>query len=218
MKILTKYSGFTLAEVLITLGVIGVVAAMTLPTLIQNYQKQVTINRLKETYSILSQAIKMSELDNGDVSEWNYPEATVQSHIDWINKYLAPYMKNIQIEDGQFESYPRANIKLANGTIVQIWNNRSSTEVHAFVMFSDKPINGKTKFVFKIGTPGKNALFKDKKGIRPYDYTDGYTGNDIRTILKDAPTFGCHKDDSSKMLCTALIMYDGWKIEKDYPW
>lgn len=37
----TKYAliGFTLAEVLITLGVIGIVAAMTLPALVQNYQK-----------------------------------------------------------------------------------------------------------------------------------------------------------------------------------
>ncbi len=34
--------GFTLAEVLITLGIIGVVAAITIPSLITNYQKTVT--------------------------------------------------------------------------------------------------------------------------------------------------------------------------------
>ena len=39
----TKF-GFTLAEVLITLGIIGVVAALTLPSLVTNYQKQVTVN------------------------------------------------------------------------------------------------------------------------------------------------------------------------------
>ena len=39
---------FTLAEVLITLGIIGIVAAMTIPTLITNYQKNITITRLKE--------------------------------------------------------------------------------------------------------------------------------------------------------------------------
>lgn len=37
---------FTLAETLITLGVIGVVAALTLPTLINSYKKQVTTARL----------------------------------------------------------------------------------------------------------------------------------------------------------------------------
>ena len=45
---------FTLAEVLITLGVIGVVAALTLPTLIQNYEKHVITNRLKVNFNIMS--------------------------------------------------------------------------------------------------------------------------------------------------------------------
>ena len=36
-----KKLAFTLAEVLITLGIIGVVAALTLPALISNYKKQV---------------------------------------------------------------------------------------------------------------------------------------------------------------------------------
>lgn len=39
---------FTMAEVLITLGIIGIVAAMTLPALIQKYQKQETSARLKK--------------------------------------------------------------------------------------------------------------------------------------------------------------------------
>lgn len=41
MKKSQQYQGFTLAEVLITLGIIGVVAAMTIPTLIQDYQTKV---------------------------------------------------------------------------------------------------------------------------------------------------------------------------------
>ena len=46
--------GFTLAEVLITLGIIGVVAAMTLPTLIKNYQKQVWAISAKKSYAVVS--------------------------------------------------------------------------------------------------------------------------------------------------------------------
>ncbi len=48
--------GFTLAEVLVTLGIIGVVAALTMPALIGNYQKQANIAGLKKAQSVLSQA------------------------------------------------------------------------------------------------------------------------------------------------------------------
>ena len=43
---MTKRFGFTLAEVLITLGIIGVVAAMTIPTLIHNYKAKEMRTRL----------------------------------------------------------------------------------------------------------------------------------------------------------------------------
>ena len=58
---------FTLAEVLITLGIIGVVAAMTMPVLIQNHQEKVTVTRLKKAYSILSQAYMSSSAENIDI-------------------------------------------------------------------------------------------------------------------------------------------------------
>lgn len=44
--------GFTLAEMLITIGVIGVVAAMTIPTLMMDYQRKVWEARLKKSYSV----------------------------------------------------------------------------------------------------------------------------------------------------------------------
>ena len=58
---------FTLAEVLITLGIIGVVAAMTLPSLINNTEKQERREALKKAYSVLQQALLMYQKDNGDI-------------------------------------------------------------------------------------------------------------------------------------------------------
>ena len=54
MFTIKKFKAFTLAEVLITIGIIGIVAALTLPTLIGNYRKSVVENKLKSTYSQLS--------------------------------------------------------------------------------------------------------------------------------------------------------------------
>lgn len=48
--------GFTLAEVLITLGIIGVVAAMTIPVMISSYNKHITETRLKKFYSSTKQS------------------------------------------------------------------------------------------------------------------------------------------------------------------
>ncbi len=56
--------GFTLAEVLITLGVIGIVAALTIPSLISNHNKSVTAARLSKAYNTVSNAIRLSENDN----------------------------------------------------------------------------------------------------------------------------------------------------------
>ena len=56
---------FTLAEVLITLGIIGVVAAITLPTLIANYQKTVWVNQLKKIYSTLNEGYKQMAASEG---------------------------------------------------------------------------------------------------------------------------------------------------------
>ena len=59
VRLLKKYNlngfrGFTLAEVLITLVIIGVIASMTIPTLMNKTNKQEYVSRLKKAYSTLS--------------------------------------------------------------------------------------------------------------------------------------------------------------------
>ena len=61
----TRRVGFTLSEVLITLGVIGIVSAMTIPTLVKKYQQMLLVTRFKKEYSTLSQAYKLALLDFG---------------------------------------------------------------------------------------------------------------------------------------------------------
>lgn len=57
-------TAFTLAEVLITLGIIGIVAALTMPALIQNYRKKQFQSGLNKGYSTLLQAFDMYKKDN----------------------------------------------------------------------------------------------------------------------------------------------------------
>ena len=60
---------FTLAEVLITLGIIGVVAALTMPVLIANYKNKVFITKTKKVYSNIQNAIIMAQQDSGNIGD-----------------------------------------------------------------------------------------------------------------------------------------------------
>ncbi|MBR1754283.1 type II secretion system protein, partial [bacterium] len=64
-SLLLPLRGFTLAEVLITLGIIGVVAALTIPTLMQKSDERETVSKVKLAYSTISNAIRMAEAENG---------------------------------------------------------------------------------------------------------------------------------------------------------
>ncbi len=67
---MTKRFGFTLAEVLITLGIIGVVAAMTIPTLISNTNGAQFKTAYKKALSTLNQAVLMNiAMDDTDFSD-----------------------------------------------------------------------------------------------------------------------------------------------------
>ena len=70
-----KRTAFTLAEVLITLGIIGIVAALTLPTLIANYRVSVLKNDFKKADTIIQQAIQKTVTEAGydDITSFNVP-------------------------------------------------------------------------------------------------------------------------------------------------
>ncbi|MCM1338323.1 MAG: prepilin-type N-terminal cleavage/methylation domain-containing protein [Muribaculaceae bacterium] len=87
-----KGRGFTLAEVLITIGIIGIVAAITIPALMTKIQEHQTVTKLKETYSILSQAIKMAGEDVGYPEEWGVTGRNTKS-ANIVATNLKPYLK-----------------------------------------------------------------------------------------------------------------------------
>ena len=61
---------FILAEVLITLGIIGVVAALTIPTLIQNVSNRDVETKLRKFYMTINEAHKFAEAEFGNDNLW----------------------------------------------------------------------------------------------------------------------------------------------------
>lgn len=102
-KQLTEHSyGFTLAEVLITLGIIGIVAAITLPTIITNYQDKITVTKVKKAYTIFSQAYLRAIDDNGGLpkEEWDCSKFESTSDGSKFSRcymsYMLPYLQKVE--------------------------------------------------------------------------------------------------------------------------
>lgn len=206
-------SAFTLSEVLITLGIIGVVAAMTMPTLIKNYQKHVTLNKLKSTYTILNNAIEMAKTEYGvDVNSWDMPNVGRKVDSEYFAKtYLMPYLKILNKEPASNNGY---YFTLVNGVYVAVVSFSQSSSVADSRIRIDMYINGKkssyknAREVFSIelgGGTGQTGL--DKNKFWPYAFgTTTYRGT-LKT--------NCINNSAA---CFALIMFDNWKIKNDYPW
>ena len=213
-----KRAAFTLAEVLITLGIIGIVAALTMPTLIQNHQKTVIETRLKKFYSVMNQAITLSEIQNGEKSSWKSsidanPKCADLSNqevkvcvTEFFNTYMEPYLK-----------YTKQEYKENYGLIVYFSDGSCVRMKHPYDYYfypvaskvkSLKTIRGKDFFPFQffirnISNTCQPELMKNK-GIEPFI--------DERW---DCTPEGLYDSPYSS---TRLIQYNGWKIPKDYPW
>jgi prepilin-type N-terminal cleavage/methylation domain-containing protein len=81
---------FTLAEVLITLGIIGVVSAITIPSVIQKYQEKVRVTQLKKSYSMLLNAFQQIIQEQGTTIN-NFGN-TAEERYNLIKELLPKYL------------------------------------------------------------------------------------------------------------------------------
>ena len=88
-----KFFAFTLAEVLVTLGILGVVSAMTMPTLMSNHQKKVYAVEMNKVYNELQQAFMKYKNDQNAVT---LSEAGLTSQAT-VNQFLKDYFKTVTV-------------------------------------------------------------------------------------------------------------------------
>ncbi len=177
-----KNHAFTLAEVLITLGIIGVVAAMTLPTLIHKYRTQVNITKIKKFYTVMNQAIRLSEAKNGPINEW-FLECGQSSAVtctsddvdNWVNTYLAKYMKIVKKKN----SIDRNIYYLSDGSAFLVLGNIRDIGYYP---------NGKTDdYVASFILNGKSMKIVPQQWVNCTEYFDTYCYNWDGTINKVLP-------------------------------
>lgn len=224
--------GFTLAEVLITLGIIGVVAALTLPTVMANYRKKEVETKLAKIYSVMNQAINLNIAEHGDYKNWvkdcgdhSTTTCTTEDLLEWYNTYLGKHIKSTKVITHAKEDYNTEGILvyLADGSILRIPNY-----IYDINFFTDSKAlknkeYGKNYFIFRfnpyplshqVETDYKNTL---GKGFEPFSWQWDGTREGLIEGKDAGAKYGCSQTASLKNYCAKLIQYEGWKIPDDYP-
>lgn len=223
-------NGFTLAEVLITLGIIGVVAALTIPTLIGNYQKKEVPVRLQKMYNTIQNAISQAELENGPCDTWIFKDDTEAT--EFYNTQIKSKMNCVKTKD-KVAAYGNNSCYLADGSLIRLSNMRSYGLLTViFYPFANekalsydgyKTEHRRYEFRYNVwlvpatlnnkNTPPKTEV--TAMNINPNDLT--------RDQLLNGPGPSNSSDEYCKgragaASCFQLIKRDGWTIAKDYPW
>lgn len=218
---------FTLAEILITLGIIGVVAAMTIPTLMTKYAKQRTETQLVKFYSMMNQTLRMSVADNGDPDGWitakkNY---TYDEMVGFLYTYIFPYMKHSGYE-ACTPKYPDGTIVndvvcvyMMDGSAITFHIDANGGDINFYTekRWLNDPTNfPRHRFMFQLAKINNSVdnVMKSISYIEPYLYNWDGTKDDI----KNNPRYGCRKDSQVFNFCTKMIQMNSWKIPSDYPW
>ena len=243
MKHIKKIFAFTLAEVLITIGVIGVVAAITIPSLITKSHRIIVENRLKDSYSIISNAVKMAE------EEWGvgFEPTDGLTSTGWsprsskfvFDKYFRPFMKiNYEYSQddcvelskaygqnpnsGMYIDYNGACYSLPNGTSIIFWAGRKDIDSPYLmtVQFRINPakkkqIDGIDVFGFQIVNSNNGLVVTSGLEQIGFEISDEKLIEACGSDSDRIPVNGYWWGRNA--FCLELIKRNGWKIPADYP-
>ena len=141
---------FTLAEVLITLGIIGVVAAITLPALIQKQQEKILVNQLKKSYSAFSQAFLMVVAENGPAESWDIGNDDTPEGANKLYNLFKPHLSVIEDCGANSGCFYQGTYKALNAPALQ-------TQPSTYTRYARGRLSDGTAFLFATRGSGCNA-------------------------------------------------------------
>ena len=216
--------GFTLAEVLVTLGIIGVVSAMTVPTLMQNYQRKSYVTQLHKVYNLISQALLQYQTDKNAL---NLKEAGLNS-TDAVDSFVKTYFKVVQDCGNDFTPCfaPVSEYKYMNGA-----NSSPDTRGKHVVLADGTSLRYEYRntlglvvaefFVDINGTKGPNIVGRDMFAI--YVYNDGNIDDLVKDNVSTSRLTKEQREDGFNNVCSGAtsgnwygcfgkILNDNWEM------
>ncbi len=211
---------FTLAEVLITLGIIGIVASMTLPALTAKHRKVVIETSLKKFYTTMNQAILHSSVVNGPTQYWEFPnEDTIENNEAFYNRYFKGYVNALETRKFHSDEYSKTffTIYLTDGSGVMIGYKGKDWRYCLNAKYLNEFQKRRGSKCFMFGFYPSSSWTQEhltsnygNKGLEPYvasKKTDE-NGNQIPTTMDDL---------YSQRWFAKAIQLNNWTIPDDYP-
>ncbi|MBE7707006.1 MAG: type II secretion system protein [Cyanobacteria bacterium SIG30] len=241
----SRLKAFTLAEVLITLAIIGVVAALTIPSVVANYEKTQIETKLKKAFNVISNSSLMAIKDYGPITTWNLGEVDVQkSAQNFVDTYMIPYLKVAKNCKGSTSDDCSYGVFYLNGDKPSDEYNLTNENAARFILADGSIISVQVFGVYASvmvdinGHKKPNVFGKDVFLMRYQLVHNGVSTGNIRfpgskdnsTSVKSSGNYHyCNKNADGKG-CGRLILQNGWKIPtkeqfvdwggdpKNYPW
>lgn len=231
---------FTLAEVLIALVIIGVIAAITIPIAVANSQKERILSQSKKAYSTLSQAVLTSRFNNGPIDEWY--ELSKKQAPSYYELFFKPYLSSsVPCKDyadcgytsvtpwkspnGSVYNWSISNEKksrvffyLADGTFIAV-----QTGTYPCVQYDDKGNCIKSELayakeptiIFDInGVQKPNIIGRDVFFLQFSEEKGAIPYCDKYTPAQ--VNSSCKKGGNAHC-CLKKLMMDSWHMKSDYP-
>lgn len=202
--------GFTLAEVLITLGIIGVVVSLTMPTLIQNTKKSEATARIKKFISVVNQALISAESDYGMREDWVIGEMNnSDTAFEFLNTYIKPYIKSFEIEKRVLLNKNMATLRFVDGSQMSV-KIGTCYDIYYDINGEKAPNElGRDIYAFilcrKSGTCNVNS-----NQVRPYYCVQNGTKYPTHEEIMNS----CKREGTA---CTILLQENQYEFPKDYP-
>ncbi len=204
-----KVFAFTLAEVLIVISLLGVIAALTLPNLYYEKTKHEYSTRIKYFYSKMDNAISEMEIEKGSFRDMKKP-ADKRAAYSWYMENIDHYMGHTMVKSPT-ESSNDWTIFYQDGSSL-----KNSYVGGCLDMLYD--VNGKKgpnrlgndEFMF-LFCFGNGATYFGSDNIFWGTYGDGL--RDSSTTRDDI----IDKCKENQAYCSRLLEYDGWQFMEDYP-
>ncbi len=225
-----KRWGFTLAEVLLTMTIVGVVAAMTIPTLNYNRVKKEYSAKLRNFYSRMDNAVLEMQTEKGSFRDFlnythedNVGRYDANRNFDWYMEYLDPYMGHKYVDEANRRVYFQdgSSLTIQKGGCMDVHYdvngdkapNRGGYDRFIFLFcFSDGRLKADGNCdMDPARSMGGRCYWFGSKDIFFGTYGGGLARQDVDR------EYMINKCRNEVAWCTRLLQNDQWEFKDDYP-